>query len=223
MNTFYCGKKGLLAALCAVLWMTVLAGPFVPAAQAAAPQTLAYGNTGQDVPDLQYRLKALGYYPFGLTSFFGPATQKGLIQFQRDYGLAADGIAGRQTWSMLKKVSVNRDELDLLARIIYGEARGESYEGQVAVGAVVMNRVASTGFPNAVKAVIEQPRAFTAVDDGQYDRKPNRKAYLAALDAVRGYDPTNGALYYFNPDTATSSWIWTRKQTGKIGRHIFAI
>lgn len=216
-------KKFVAITLTAALWVTAIAGYSAPLAYAAAPQTLSYGSSAPDVPDLQYRLKALGYFNTDITAFFGPVTRESLIRFQKDYGLVADGVAGSRTWAALKKVSVNKHELDLLARIIYGEARGESYKGQVAVGAVVMNRLASSSFPNTVKEVIEQPRAFTAVDDGQYDMVPNKQAYLAALDAVRGYDPTNGALYYFNPDTATSSWIWTRTQTGKIGRHIFAV
>lgn len=216
-------KKWITLTISAALLMSVFAGVTAPATHAAAPQTLSYGESGPDVPDLQYRLKTLGYFNTDITDYFGPATRFALTKFQRDYGLAVDGVAGAKTWAMLKKVSVNRTELDLLARIIYGEARGESYKGQVAVGAVVMNRVVSPKFPNTVKGVIEQPRAFTAVQDGQYFMTPNKEAYMAALDAVRGFDPTNGALYYFNPDTATSSWIWSRKQTSKIGRHIFAV
>lgn len=192
-------------------------------AQAASPATLKVGSTGVDVPDLQYRLKTLGYFKSDITTYFGTTTLESLTRFQKDYGIEADGIAGSQTWATLQKVSVNQKELDLLARIIYAESRGEPYKGQVAVGAVVMNRLASSSFPNTVKGVIEQPQAFTAVDDGQYQLKPDATAYKAALDAARGYDPTNGALYYFNPETATSDWIWSRKQTGKIGRHIFAV
>lgn len=216
-------KKWITLTISAALLMTSFAGLTAPAAYAAAPQTLSYGISGPDVPDLQYRLKTLGYFNTDVTDYFGPATRFSLMKFQRDYGLVVDGVAGVKTWAMLKKVTVNRAELDLLARIIYGEARGESYEGQVAVGAVVMNRVASSNFPNTVRGVIEETRAFTAVDDGQYYMNPDKEAYMAALDAVRGFDPTQGALYYFNPDTATSSWIWSRKQTTKIGRHIFAV
>ncbi|REK77080.1 spore cortex-lytic enzyme [Paenibacillus paeoniae] len=216
-------KKIVVMTLAFALWATAMTGLSAPTAHAAAPPTLSYGSTAPDVPDLQYRLKVLGYFNTDVTPFFGHVTKDSLVRFQQDYGLAADGVAGSQTWAMLKKVSVNKHELDLMARVIYGESRGEPYVGQVAVGAVVMNRLASTSFPNTVKGVIEQPRAFTAVDDGQYYLVPNKQAYLAALDAVRGYDPTNGALYYFNPDTATSAWIWTRTQTDKIGRHIFAV
>ncbi|MDQ6418046.1 spore cortex-lytic enzyme [Paenibacillus sp. LHD-117] len=219
-------KNRISIARAGVMFAVLLAltlGTVLQPASAAGPATLTYGSKGTDVPDLQYRLKTLGYFNEQLTSYYGAVTRHSVLLFQRDYGLRADGIAGPATWEMLKKVSVNRNELDLLARIIYGEARGEPYEGQVAVGAVVMNRLASPSFPNTVKGVIEQPRAFTAVDDGQYYMKPDATAYRAALEAVRGYDPTGGALYYFNPDTATSSWIWSRKQVGKIGRHIFAV
>ncbi|WP_246096108.1 cell wall hydrolase [Paenibacillus sinopodophylli] len=193
------------------------------AAHAAEPATLKVGNSGADVPDLQYRLKTIGYFNTDVTTYFGTTTLDSLKRFQKEYGLAVDGIAGARTWEALKKVSVNKVELDLLARIIYAEARGESYKGQVAVGAVVMNRLASPSFPNSIREVIEQPQAFTAVDDGQYKLTPNKLAYQAAQEAVKGYDPTNGALYYFNPVTATSDWIWSRKQTIQIGRHIFAV
>ncbi|CAM4435082.1 N-acetylmuramoyl-L-alanine amidase [Paenibacillus endophyticus] len=203
-------------------FMMVFSAP-LEAAYAAQSATLKIGSSGPDVPDLQYRLKTIGYFNTDVTTYFGTTTLQSLKRFQKEYGLAADGVAGKRTWETLKKVSVNKTELDLLARIIYAEARGESYKGQVAVGAVVMNRLGSSSFPNSIKEVIEQPQAFTAVDDGQYKLTPNKLAYQAAQEAVKGYDPTNGALYYFNPETATSDWIWSRKQTTKIGRHIFAI
>ncbi|QAY68379.1 hypothetical protein ET464_05945 [Paenibacillus protaetiae] len=119
-------------------------------------------------------------------------------------------------------IAVSERELNLLARIIYAESRGEPMLGQIAVAAVVLNRVQAKGFPKTIEGVIEQPRAFTAVDDGQYNLQPDSAAYEAAIEALKGKDPTGGALYYFNPQTATSKWIWSRKQTIKIGRHIFA-
>ncbi|MCR2802840.1 cell wall hydrolase [Paenibacillus soyae] len=216
-------KKWITLTIAAAILTSTAAGATAQTAHAAEPETIRYGSISRDVPDLQYRLKTLGYFETGVTSYFGSATQQSLVQFQKDYGIAADGIAGRQTWAMLKKVSVNKAELDMLAKIIHAEARGESYKGKVAVGAVVMNRLASSNFPDSVKAIIEERNAFTAVADGQYGLTPDKEAYFAALDAVRGYDPTNGALYYFNPETATSSWIWSRQQTTKIGRHIFAV
>ncbi|WP_261381300.1 spore cortex-lytic enzyme [Paenibacillus cremeus] len=193
-----------------------------PQAQAKAATTLAQGSANGDVWDLQFRLNALGYYSQPLDGKFGTQTAAAVRSFQKAYGLPVDGIAGTQTWAALKKYSVNQSELDMLAHIIYSEARGESYTGQVAVGAVVMNRVQSGTFPNTVQGVIFEPGAFTAVSDGQYYLTPDRTAYLAAYDAVRGWDPTNQALYYFNPKTATSTWIWSRPQTVTIGNHIFA-
>ncbi|MGO4106081.1 cell wall hydrolase [Paenibacillus sp. YAF4_2] len=207
-----------------ILAFIMTVGLPLQAAQAAEPATLGYGNYGADVPDLQFRLKTLGYFDnTAITTFYGKMTEEAVRNFQADYGLQPDGVAGKKTWTELKKVSVNQEELDLLARIIYAEARGESYKGQVAVAAVVLNRLASDQFPKTLKGVIEQSGAFTAVDDGQYYMKPNATAYKAALEALEGNDPTQGALYYFNPKTATSQWIWSRKQTVQIGNHIFAV
>nr|WP_284238904.1 cell wall hydrolase [Paenibacillus glycanilyticus] len=194
------------------------------AAKAATPANLSYGNYSVDVPDLQFRLKTMGYFDNEqITTFYGKMTEEAVRQFQADYGLKADGKTGEKTWTEIKKSSANQKELDLLARIIYAEARGESYKGQVAVAAVVLNRLASDEFPKTIKGVIEQSGAFTAVNDGQYKLTPNSTAYKAALDALKGNDPTGGALYYFNPKTATSKWIWSRKQTVQIGNHIFAV
>lgn len=117
--------------------------------------------------------------------------------------------------------SYTQAEWDMLAQVVYGEARGESYNGQVAVAAVVLNRVAADGFPNTMQDVIFQKNAFTCVSDGQYYLTPNRTAYLAALEAMQGNDPTNGCLYYWNPITATSRWIWTREIETTIGNHVF--
>ncbi|MBO8163345.1 MAG: spore cortex-lytic enzyme [Brevibacillus sp.] len=199
------------------------AGWLLPLEQAEAAPTLKVGSQSGDVWDLQFRLKVLDFYTAGMDGVFGQHTAQAVRRFQYQYGLPVDGVVGPKTWKMLKKVSVNKRELDMLARVVHGEARGEPYVGQVAVAAVVMNRVQSAQFPNTVAGVIFQPRAFTAVDDGQYWLKPNRTAYKAAEEAVRGWDPTYGALYYFNPQTATSSWIWSRKQTMKVGKHIFAV
>ncbi|NIK68008.1 MULTISPECIES: cell wall hydrolase [unclassified Paenibacillus] len=204
-------------------FMMTVAMP-LQAATAAAPATLSYGDSGPDVPDLQFRLKTLGYFDnTAITTFYGKMTEEAVRKFQADYGLKSDGVAEEKTWTQLKKVSANQEELDLLARIVYAEARGESYKGQVAVAAVVLNRLDADGFPKTIKGVIEQSGAFTAVDDGQYYLKPDSTAYKAALDALGGKDPSNGALYYFNPKTATSKWIWSRKQTVQIGNHIFAV
>ncbi|SDW12111.1 cell wall hydrolase [Paenibacillus sp. CF384] len=192
-------------------------------AHAAAAPTLKAGSQGGDVSDLQFRLQSLGYYKDKITTTYGMSTRNAVSNFQRANGLTHDGIAGPRTWAKLKKLSVNKPELSKLARIIYSEARGEVYKGQVAVGAVVMNRLKSPLFPKNLTEVIMQPYAFTAVADGQYWLLPNNTAFLAAKDAVRGWDPTKEALYYYNPITAKSKWILTRKVTTKIGSHVFAI
>lgn len=184
---------------------------------------LKAGNSTGDVWDLQFRLNTAGYLNKKPDGQYGKVTIDSVRRFQQDYGLSADGIVGERTWKALKRVSVNRQELDMLAKLIYGEARGESYKGQVAVGAVVMNRVKSEKFPNTIGQVIFEPRAFTAIDDGQYWLTPNATAYKAALDAVRGWDPSHGSLFYFNPETATSAWIWSRPQKVTIGSHIFCL
>ncbi|RAP78397.1 cell wall hydrolase [Paenibacillus montanisoli] len=190
---------------------------------AAAALILKAGSKGNDVADLQFRLQTLGYFKANITSTYGMATRNAVANFQRANGLKADGIAGPMTWGKLKKLSVNKPEMAKLARIIYSEARGELYKGQVAVGAVVMNRLKSPLFPKTLTGVIMQPYAFTAVADGQYWLLPDNTARLAAKDAVRGWDPTKEALYYYNPVTAKSKWIRTRKVTTKIGRHVFAV
>lgn len=203
-------------------WIAIfLSTSLIPVAESAAD--LRAGSRNGDVWDLQYRLHTIGYYPDRIDGIFGTKTRSAVTRFQHDYGLQPDGIVGPATWRALKRVSANADELTLLARAVYSEARGEPYVGQVAVAAVIMNRLRSADFPNTIAGVIFQPWAFTAVHDGQFWLTPNAASYQAALDALRGWDPTNGALYYFNPQTATSSWIWSRQQTGKIGRHVFAI
>lgn len=189
---------------------------------ASAAPVLSVGSSAGDVWDLQYRLKTLDYYTQPLDGVYGSQTKAAVAKFQKNYGLSADGITGSKTWAALKKHTLNINEMDIMAKIIYSEARGEPYKGQVAVGAVVMNRIQSSQFPDTIKEVVFQKGAFTAVSDGQYWLTPNETAYKAALDAVRGWDPTYNSIYYFNPDTATSAWIWSRPQNIQIGKHIFA-
>ena len=200
---------------------------------------LQQGATGGEVKELQRRLKMWGYYSGSVDGIYGPATVEAVKYFQRKNGLTPDGIAGRATYVALGmndsvKVldgnkgqsgnsSYTNSDLYLLAKCIYAEARGESYTGQVAVGAVVLNRVASSQFPNTVSGVIYQRHAFTAVSDGQINLTPDQTAMNAAQDAMNGWDPTYGCLYYYNPAVATSSWIFSRKTVTTIGKHIFAI
>ncbi len=184
-----------------------------------------YGSSGREVTQIQTRLKAWGYYFGSVDGKYGYQTYQAVRYFQSKNGLKVDGIAGKATLYALglptgTTSTANRD-LDILARVIYGESRGEPYEGQVAVGAVILNRVADSRFPNTVAGVIYQPGAFDAVTDGQINLTPNDTAYKAARDALNGWDPTYGCIYYFNPATATSKWIWSRPLVVKIGRHNF--
>ncbi|UJF36480.1 spore cortex-lytic enzyme [Paenibacillus hexagrammi] len=215
-------KKLILVTLFSVIAVGTTTSGLSEPAYAASSTVLKQGSVSGDVWDLQFRLKVLGYYTKPLDGIYGSATAAAVRNFQQVYGLTADGYTGTDTWNALRKYTVNQADLDILAKIIYSEARGESYTGQVAVGAVVMNRLQSGSFPNNIHDIVFQPGAFTAVSDGQYWLTPDSAAYMAAQDAVRGWDPTYGALYYFNPATATSSWIWSRPQTVQIGNHIFA-
>lgn len=198
---------------------------------------LRQGATGGEVKELQRRLKTWGYYNGAVDGVYGKATVEAVKYFQRKNGLTVDGVAGIATYAALgmndsvrvleneKKYSSSytSSDLYLLARCIYAEARGESYTGQVAVGAVVLNRVASTSFPNTIAGVIYQKNAFTAVNDGQINLTPDKTALNAAQDAMNGWDPTYGCLYYYNPAVATSSWIFSRETITTIGKHVFAI
>ncbi|MBP1964636.1 spore cortex-lytic enzyme [Paenibacillus aceris] len=218
MNSF---KRLVLVMLIASIGLGVSVSEWSQPTSAASANLQA-GSQNGDVWDAQFRLKVLGYYQQPIDGVYGPVTAAAVRNFQYNYGLTIDGIVGANTWQSLRKYSVNQEDLDMLAKVIYSEARGESYTGQVAVGAVVMNRLKSSNFPNTIEGIVFESGAFTAVDDGQYWLTPDSTAYQAAQDAVRGWDPTGGALYYFNPETATSKWIWSRPQTVKIGNHIFA-
>lgn len=194
----------------------------------------SYVNTNQIVETgtlsenkaIQSRLKDLGYYTGPIDGYLGGYTIPAIKAFQADYGLAVDGIVGTQTLNALGVsvgASQTNSDLYLLAKCVYAEARGEPYTGQVAVAAVILNRVESANFPNTISGVIYQPWAFTAVHDGQISLEPDQTAYNAARDALNGWDPTYGCLYYYNPITATSQWIYSRQTVVEIGEHIFAI
>ncbi len=188
-----------------------------------------YGSRGEEVRKIQTKLKNWGYYTGNVDGIFGTQTLNAVKKFQRKNGLVVDGIVGTKTLAALGISSSsgssgsasNNSNLNLLSKLVYGEARGESYKGQVAVAAVVLNRVKSSSFPNTIAGVIYQSGAFTAVSDGQINLTPDTTARKAAQDAINGWDPTYGCIYYFNPNTATSSWIWSRPQVIKIGKHIF--
>ncbi len=188
-------------------------------------QVVATGLTTNQVKTVQQKLKNWGYYKGSVDGIYGTQTKNAVKKFQKNNGLTADGIVGSKTASALgmSLSSQSSNDLYLLAKCIHAEARGEPYVGQVAIGAVILNRVKSSKFPNTVYGVIYQPWAFTAVNDGQINLEPNQSAYNAARDALNGWDPTYGAIYYYNPATATSSWIWSRKIVVKIGKHNFAV
>ena len=209
--------------------------PFVQTA------VLRQGASGGEVKEVQRRLKQWGYYSGAVDGIYGPATVKAVKEFQRKNGLTVDGIAGRSTFEALgmndsvrvldneksgsstANSNYTSSDLYLLAKCIYAEARGETYTGQVAVGAVILNRVASSSFPNTISGVIYQKGAFTAVSDGQINLEPDKTAMNAASDAMNGWDPTYGCIYYYNPAVATSSWIFGRQTVTTIGKHVFAI
>ncbi|CEI83768.1 spore cortex-lytic enzyme [Oceanobacillus oncorhynchi subsp. incaldanensis] len=227
---------------------------------AFSDQVIQQGAVGDDVIELQARLKHIGFYNGKIDGVFGWGTYWALRNFQYEFGMEIDGLAGQAAKDKLTQAtefdkekvkqemygtgsapsggnnggeestptsSVNvpqgysNNDIQLMANAVYGEARGEPYEGQVAVAAVILNRVNSELFPDTVSGVIFEPRAFTAVADGQIWLEPNDQAREAVLDAINGWDPSGNALYYFNPDTATSGWIWTRPQIKTIGKHIF--
>jgi N-acetylmuramoyl-L-alanine amidase len=184
--------------------------------------SLKQGTQSEDVVDLQQRLSALGYFKVGVTGYYGSITTNSVTAFQQKHALPATGNADDVTLATLKKtVSSNPNVVEQMARIIHSEARGETFQGQVAVGAVVLNRVQSEQFPDSISEVIFQPGQFSAILDGQYKLPPDSSAYRAARDALNGADPTNGALFYHNPKIATSAWSLKRPAVATIGNHIF--
>ena len=275
--------KGLIICICVILLSGLLLSD--ARVQAFSNQVIQRGAVGDDVIELQARLQNIGYYHGKIDGVYGWGTYWALRNFQQDFGLPIDGLAGTTTKNKLTKASnynkafvhdqinkgneftyyggvdiekqikpkkapatankgkedaakqdtaaktsttsaslpegYSQNDIQLMANAVYGEARGEPYTGQVAVAAVILNRVESASFPNSVSGVIFEPGAFTAVADGQIWLTPNERAKQAVLDAMNGWDPSGNAEYYFNPDTATSDWIWTRPQIKKIGKHIF--
>ena len=238
--------------------------------EAFSGQIIQRGAFGDDVIELQARLQYIGYYEGQIDADFGWGTYWALRNFQQDYGLEIDGLAGHTTREKLVSVSdyddnyvksnieqgnrftyyggvpieqqvekgkgtsapqkapkypsgYSENDIQLMANAVYGEARGEPYIGQVAVAAVILNRIEDEAFPNTASGVIFEPLAFTAVADGQIWLTPNEQAKRAVIDAINGWDPSENALYYFNPVTATSNWIWSRPQIKQIGAHIFCL
>lgn len=188
------------------------------------------GSSGATVTTIQTKLKRWGYYSGKVDGVYGGSTVRAVKAFQSSNGLKADGVAGSST---LKAMGIfesssgggtggySQGDVALLAKVISAEARGEPYSGQVAVGAVILNRIEHPSFPNSISGVVYEPGAFTCMVDGQINQPIADSAYRAARDAMNGSDPTGGAIYYFNPATATSAWIWSRPLITIIGSHRF--
>ena len=230
-NILGTSRKGKIILIILLLLITI-SGIFIFSFENSEVEALSkYGSRGEEVKQIQTKLKRWGYYNGNVDGIYGSQTQEAVRYFQRKNGLSVDGIAGPKTLEAMgiyssssnnsSSSTTNSNDVNLLARVIYGEARGEPYTGQVAVGAVVLNRVKSSSFPNTISGVIYQSGAFDAVKDGQINLFPDSTAKKAAQDALNGWDPSNGAIYYFNPATATNKWIWSRPMTVTIGKHRF--
>jgi N-acetylmuramoyl-L-alanine amidase len=214
---------------------------FEPYNKAVKAVVYKYGSSGNIVVEIQRRLKAWDYYDGSLDGKYGYGTYSAVKKFQTARGLTADGVAGNRTLTALginagqysegiaaaaqggatRQYQTNNNDVTLLSRLINGEARGEPYEGQVAVGAVIMNRVRDSRFPNTVAGVIYQPGAFTAIVDGQIHAEIYPSSIRAARDALNGWDPSGGAVFYYNPAKTTNQWIWSRPLIKVIGSHRF--
>ncbi|MCT8975871.1 spore cortex-lytic enzyme [Clostridium sp. CX1] len=234
-------KKEIVCVLAIMITYIITSIGVAPYNNAARAIAYNYGDRGNIVLEIQRRLKAWGYYDGDLDAIYGYRTYTGVRSFQAKHGLAVDGIAGDRTLNALGinagqyaanqasttnnsnpgKYTTNNQDVMLLARAINGEARGEPYEGQVAVGAVILNRTRDSRFPSTIAGVVYQPGAFTAVVDGQIHANMEQNSINAARDALNGWDPSGGAVYYFNPATSTNKWIWSRPLIKVIGKHRF--
>jgi N-acetylmuramoyl-L-alanine amidase len=232
-------KQKLLFICCLCILVSFLLPQTLVEAKPFGKTTLRVGSHGGDVYELQGRLKHLGYYGGKIDGVFSGKTKNAVTWFQWKFGLKSDGVVGGKTklklWQATKawrpggtsskpvqsSKGFSAQDITLLARAVYSEARGEPYTGQVAIAAVILNRLDDKEFPNTISGIIFQPLAFTSVADGQIWLQPNGTARKATIDAINGWDPSGGATYYFNPVTATSKWIWSRPQIKKIGKHIF--
>ena len=217
------GKRKIYLMLAGFFALVTLALCLSPAADAVTYQR---GSSGSVVTQIQTKLKNWGYYTGEADGVYGSKTEEAVKKFQQKNGLTVDGKAGPQTLKALGidgggAADSNSGDVALLARLISAEARGEPYTGQVAVGAVVLNRMKHPSFPNTMSGVIYQSGAFTCVSDGQFNEPVAYSCYQAARDALNGWDPSGGAIYYFNPVTATSKWIWSRPTIVVIGKHRF--
>lgn len=214
-------RKKLILTLAVIFLLNITLILFAQEAQAAYKR----GSYGETVRQIQEKLSDWGYYSGSIDGVYGSKTEEAVKKFQRKNGLTADGIAGSATLSAMgisdSSATSQSVDINLLARLISAEARGEPYSGQVAVGAVVLNRMEHPSFPGTLSGVIYQAGAFSCLYDGQFDQPVADSAYRAARDALNGWDPSGGAIYYFNPVTATNGWIWSRPHIVTIGKHRF--
>lgn len=218
-------RKKICIALALIFTLNILIISFAQLTPKADAAVFKRGSTGSIVREIQTRLKNQAFYFGNVDGIYGSRTFEAVKKYQRRYGLKVDGIVGKQTLAALginaSSSSSGSGNVNLLARLISAEARGEPYRGQVAVGAVVLNRIKHPSFPGTMAGVIYQPGAFTCLQDGQFNQPVSDSAYKAARDAINGWDPSGGAIYYFNPNTATSGWIWSRPLIVIIGTHRF--
>ena len=215
-------RRELTAALAALFLVSIL---LISLSQQAEAVAYKQGSSGSVVTKIQQTLKSAGFYTYTVDGIYGSRTTAAVKKYQKAKGLTVDGVCGAQTLAAMgiwvPDASADRNTRALLARLISAEARGEPYVGQVAVGAVVLNRVKHPSFPNTIPGVIYQSGAFSCIADAQFDQPVADSAYRAADDALNGWDPTGGAIYYFNPSPATSAWIWSRPLILTIGKHRF--
>jgi len=231
-------NKKLILAVALVFIITAVFFLTDQSGTAQTRPTLYWGSTGDNVKQVQQRLSNWGYYKGPIDGFLGAATFNAIKEFQRKNGLTPDGIVGAQTYNALglgtgtapaaptgyqpSKVSVS-DDVMLLARAIHAEAESEPYIGKVAVGAVLLNRVSNPDFPNTLAGVVYQGKALESVANGRVNTQPNEDSIRAARDALNGWDPTYGCLFFWNPSKPVSPWIWTRKIVVQYGAHVFGI
>ncbi len=221
-------SRRILALVLALVFVTAAGGAYYAQSRQTAEVLSKMGSRGEEVRQIQRKLTSLGYFSSAIDGIYGTRTQTAVRNFQRDRGLAVDGIAGPKTLSALGISSgssgsgqYSSNDVYLLAKVVAAEARGESYTGQVAVGAVVLNRVSHASFPDSIPGVVYQSGAFTCVTDSNWGVEPTAEAKKAARDAINGWDPTGGAIYYYNPKKTSNAWMHSRPVIVTIGSHRF--
>lgn len=233
-------KRYLILSGCLLIF-AFLATLFISSSDAGTRPNLYWGKSGKDVKVLQWKLQSWGYYKGKIDGYYGNSTVKAVKRLQARNGIRADGVTGQRTWRALGLGSTvkaaaqkakpkaraasrgtnNNKDFTLLSHLVQGEAEAEPYVGKVAIAAVILNRTQDPRFPKTVAGVVYQPGAFECVTNGRYNNPPSAEAKRAAQAAINGWDPAGGALYFWNPVTSTSKWIWSRKITLRIGKHVF--